>query len=370
MNNKTVNILVIDDSLVFRHAVEDSLRGEDGVEIIGSVRNGVRAMEFIALTPPDLVTLDVEMPDMDGLETLKQIQAFNTQHNLKPGIGVIMLSSHTKKGAESTISALESGAFDFITKPVEKSELESIASLKRLLLPRIHHFASMRSLGKPINRPTTQPVAPTMLAPLSTESSSGAIKAVVIGLSTGGPKALSEMLPLLSQKVKLPIFIVQHMPEKFTLSLAESLARKCTHKVKEGEDCELVDANTIYIAPGGRHMLLRLSGSGAIISVTDHPPENGCRPSVDVLFRSVPAVYGSGVVAIILTGMGSDGSKSLRTLKRSGCAILAQDEATSVVWGMPGCAVATGFTDEIVPLMEIPEMVVSVISQRAAIGVK
>lgn len=369
MAELTVKIIIVDDSLVFRHAVQDALRGEPGIEVVGSARNGVRAMELISSKPPDLVTLDLEMPEMDGVETLKAIQAYNARHINTPGIGVIMLSAHTKKGAESTIMALEAGAFDFVTKPAESSETESIASLKRSLLPRIHHFASMRALGKQRPSSLVKPT-PSRIKEKKEVPASRAIEAVVIGVSTGGPKALGDILPQLSELVKLPILIVQHMPEKFTQSLAESLAKKCSHKVKEGENGEVVDKGTIYIAPGGRHMMLRLSSAGPVISLSDQPAENGCRPSVDVLFRSLPAVFGSGVVAVIMTGMGNDGSNSLRALKRAGVSIIAQDEASSVVWGMPGSAVSTGFVDEIVSLMDLPQKIATMIFKRAAIAGK
>jgi two-component system, chemotaxis family, protein-glutamate methylesterase/glutaminase len=368
MIDKAINVLIVDDSRVFRHVVEDALCNEPGIAIIGSVRNGVRAMEAIAARQPDLVTLDIEMPDMDGLETLQAIKRFNTEHPLIADIGAIMLSAHTKKGAESTIRALEAGAFDFVTKPSGDSETENIAALNRSLVPRIHHFASLRMLNKqPIRENRVPPIRENSLAgaeSVAAVQSSASIRAIAIGVSTGGPRALSDMLPTLSENVELPIFIVQHMPEKFTQSLAESLDKKCHHRVKEGEDGEVIDSSTIYIAPGGRHLLLRQSSSGPIITITDQPPENGCRPSVDVLFRSLPAVYGGNVVAVILTGMGNDGSGGLRAIKRAGARTIAQDEATSVVWGMPGSAVETGLIDQVIPLMQIPAKIKEMLVQK------
>ena len=367
MDKIITTVLIVDDSLVYRHAIEDALKDEPDIKVIGSVRNGVKAMEFIAVSQPCLVTLDLEMPDLDGIETLKAIQQFNADHALVPGINVIMLSAHTKKGAESTMQALEMGAFDFITKSETTNETESIAALKLALIHRIHHMSSLSLLGRQTHVKTQPPSLTVAEAtPFEKNKSSAAtkIKAIVIGVSTGGPKALLNMLPGLCSKVTLPIFIVQHMPEKFTQSLAESLGKKCSHRVKEGTDGELVTSKTVYIAPGGRHMLLRKSGANTVISINDQPPENSCKPSVDILFRSIPVIYNGDAVAIVLTGMGTDGTKSVRALKREGVFIIAQDEETSVVWGMPGSAVATGLVDTVVPLMKIPDVVADYICRR------
>lgn len=361
MDKMITTVLVIDDSLVYRHAIEIALKDEPGIEVIGSVRNGLKAMEFISSNQPHLVTLDIEMPELDGIETLKAIQKFNADHALMPGIKVIMLSAHTKKGAEITMQALEMGAVDFIVKPATTDESESIAELKRALIHRIHHVSSLRLLGRHVPAKALQssfevPVTVNLVKNESSRTTN--IKAIAIGISTGGPKALVEMLPILCAKIMLPIFIIQHMPESFTRSLAESLGRRCSHIVKEGVDGEIVAGKTVYIAPGGRHMLLQKSGANTIISINDQPPENNCRPSIDAFFRSIPSVYKGDAIAIVMTGMGSDGTKSIRALKREGSFIIAQDEETSIVWGMPGSAVATGLVDAVAPLMKIPDVVI------------
>jgi two-component system chemotaxis response regulator CheB len=358
----SIKVLIVDDSLIFRHAVQETLAGEDGIEIVGSVRNGKKAMEFLESGHADVVTLDLEMPEMDGLATLREIQ----QRNSQPGtskVGVIMLSAHTRKGADTTLQALELGAFDFIQKPSSSSEDESIALLKRSLVPKIHHFGTTQILtagrkpesceGVPASTPVKEPGTRTE-GPFV---SPGKTDIIVIGVSTGGPRSLSEMLPLLCERTDAPILIVQHMPPTFTTSLAESLDKKCRHKVKEGNAGDYVTPNTVYVAPGGVHMVVRKSGAEVMVGTNSQPPENGCRPSVDVLFRSVATTYAHNITAIIMTGMGNDGSKSLRALKRNGARIIAQDEASSVVWGMPGSAVKTGLVDEVLSLLNIPKAV-------------
>ncbi|QTA90483.1 protein-glutamate methylesterase/protein-glutamine glutaminase [Desulfonema magnum] len=370
-------ILIVDDSRIFRSAIEESLSGEDDIEVIGSVRNGIKAIEFIRSHRPDLVTLDIEMPDMDGLETLKEIRKINASDNNIPPIGVIMVSSVTNKGADITIKALEAGAFDFITKPEGKMLAESIEILHRRLVIKIRYFASRRIssyLAKGPVRLSSSPVYKQKSARSGTMSArpgafvSSRIKAILIGVSTGGPRALAEILPPLCEKVSVPIFIVQHMPPTFTQSLANSLNLRCSYTVTEGLNNSVVQERHVYIAPGGRHMLLRRRRGNILIITNKQPPEKGCRPSADVLFRSAATVYGGDVIAIILTGMGADGTKGAGTLKRSGAYVIAQDEESSVVWGMPGSAEASGNVDKILPLENIPEAVSDIIHRLKGAG--
>jgi len=358
-----IRVLIVDDSLIFRHAVSDALKNEPDIAVVGSVRNGVKALEFIAENEVDVISLDLEMPDMDGRETLDRLQAINEERKDKRPIGVLMLSSKTVAGARATIDALERGAFDFIAKPIDGNEADNIALLTRELVPRIRQYMKSGSTGAHRATLARAGVASAKAVTVATSIEvkgiyAGKARAIVIGVSTGGPRALSDMLPLLCEKTSLPIFIVQHMPPTFTASLAESLGRRCTHRIKEGAAGDLVAPRTVYIAPGGQHMLVTLNSLGEpILAINDQPPENGCRPSVDVLFRSASAIYGSELVAVILTGMGNDGTSSLRPLKRAGARIIVQDEETSVVWGMPGSAVETGLVDEVRPLLEIPAAV-------------
>lgn len=356
---KKIKILIVDDSDIFRKLMRKALAAEKDIEITGAVDNGTQVMNAIKTSRPDLITLDVEMPEMDGLETLDIIQRYNRQHPNQRAIGVIMVSALTRTGADVTVKALENGAFDFITKPQEENVGESIAALRRSLIVKIRHFSVM-SMGKRVGKRVRQEVSMSRgKGAAKTKRVSrklpDRIRAVLIGVSTGGPKALAEILPKLSETVDLPVFIVQHMPPGFTASVAKNLDSQCTHRVAEAADGEAVEDRRIYIAPGGKHMMLREKGYNDKRVITgDGPLENGFRPSVDVLFRSAASVYGGDVIAIIMTGMGSDGTKGLGALKRAGAYTIAQDEASSVVWGMPGNAVEAGYIDEVLPLSEIP----------------
>lgn len=339
-----IKILIVDDSRVFRNLVEKSLAAQTDMKVIGSVRNGIKALEFIHTSRPDIVTLDVEMPDMDGLETLKAIEAVNRETASLPPIGALMLSAHTDKGADATIKALEAGAFDFITKPVSTGAEESMDLLKNQLIAKIRLFTTRSSS-------VVLPVAKVQsLLRNRTE-----IQAIMIGISTGGPQALIKLLPKLCQKTDLPIFIAQHMPATFTQSLAKSLDNVCRFSVAEAQNDTKVINRCVYLAPGGRHLLLRRKGNEVYTVINDHPPENRCRPSVDILFRSAATIYKGNVIAMILTGMGEDGVKGMSTLKRAGAYTIAQDEASSVVWGMPGSAIASGNVDEVLALEAIPK---------------
>jgi len=375
---KPTKVLIVDDSRIFRSFVEESLADSDDICVVGSVWNGRKAMDFIHANPPDLVTLDVEMPTMDGLETLEAIRVYNhhlfgsrqlnTAARARRPIGVIMLSSLTVRGADITIKALEMGAFDFITKPQGQNLKANIESLKHQLLVKIRHFTARNTalkIPKPAprirhahltaSRPSTPLPAPTL----------GGIQAVIIGVSTGGPRALATLLPPLCEETKAPIFIVQHMPPTFTQSLAKSLNAKCRYTVIESRTEDVVRDQYIYIAPGGRHLLIRKKNNKIYTIVNDQAPEQGYRPSVNVLFRSAAATYGGKAIAIILTGMGSDGTKGAGILKRTGAYIIVQDKETSVVWGMPGSVYASGSADQMLPLEKIPQAVIALSRNRS-----
>jgi len=358
-----IRILIVDDSRIFRSAVEELLSRESDIEVIGSVWNGIKAIEFIKQNPPHLVTLDVQMPDMDGIETLQAIQEINATRKTSEQIGVIMLSSHTQKGADTTVKALEMGAFDFIPKPESRNLQENIHILCQQLLVKIRNYAAAHIPAFATAKPQTdRPLKPT--AAKSRPASAG-INAILIGVSTGGPKALAELLPPLCEKIDVPIFIVQHMPPTFTQSLAKSLNSKCRYEVLECSDSDIAQERHAYIAPGGRHMVLDKRQQNIRTIINDRPPEKGCRPSVDLLFRSAATAYGQNAIAIILTGMGSDGTDGARELKEKGAYIIAQDEDSSVVWGMPGSAKAAGIVDEILPLQEIPAAVIALLAKSA-----
>jgi two-component system chemotaxis response regulator CheB len=347
---ETTRVLIVDDSCLFRGALEQALAGIPGVAVVGSVWNGVRALEFLQHHAVDLVTLDLEMPQLGGLETLRAIQQLNAARPAVPPVGVLLVSAHTAEGAAGTIEALEAGAFDFVTKPAEATPEASLAYLRQQLRAKVGHFQAGRSSPVEAAR-VVAPVPPRVPAPVGARRS---VRAVLIGVSTGGPAALAQLLPDLTGRVSAPVLVVQHMPAGFTRHLADSLARKCPVPVVEAADGQVVQAATVYIAPGNRHLLVRAQGEGRVVTVVnDQPPQHGCRPSADVLFRAAAAAYGAEAVGIILTGMGRDGTDGLGALKRSGAATIAQDERSSVVWGMPGNATAAGHVDQVLPLARI-----------------
>jgi len=355
MNPEPLRVLIVDDSRIFRSALEEALKGHPAVRVVGSVWSGEKAVDFVRDSPPDLVTLDVNMPGRGGLETLSDIRRLDASHPDRPPVGVLLVSALTERGAAVTVEGLARGAFDFIRKPDGPDEKANAAILRQQLLEKIDLFAQRR---KPPTVVADRPRKPAAAAP---SVPTGRFRAVAIGSSTGGPEALALLLPELTRRSTVPLFIVQHLPQGMTHFFAESLARKCSYRVVEASDGEVVELRTAYVAPGGRHMVLRKQGDRVTIGLNDQPPENGCRPSVDVLIRSVAAAYPRSVIAIILTGMGTDGAKALGPLKRSGAYVIAQDEATSVVWGMPGAAVASGQVDDVLPLEGIAPTVASLL---------
>lgn len=352
----TIKVLIVDDSRIYRGILDTALKTVPGLQIVGSVRDGFKALEFIKKTPPDIVTLDVEMDEMDGLETLKEIQKLNKRKTNKE-VKVIMVSSHTTSGAEATIKSLEYGAIDFIPKPSTSNPTNSINYLKRELGEKLIAFGGKQIHTQVISSPSPQIEARPTPRITTLTKTSNKYNAILIGISTGGPKALTELIPNLTNGISLPILIVQHMPATFTKALADSLNVKSSYTIKEATDDEIVKPKHAYIAPGGKHMIVRKVGTTEKISITDQPAEEGCKPSVNIMFRSAAITYAGKSIALILTGMGSDGTKGLAPLKRSGTYIIAQDKASSVVWGMPGSAVSSGNVSKVVPLNKIAETV-------------
>ncbi len=346
MTSLSLRILIVDDSRIFRSALEEALKGLPGVTVVGSVWSGEKALEFIQATPPDLVTLDLNMPGRGGLATLSDIGRLNAASPERPPIGVLIVSALTERGAAITVEGLARGAFDFLRKPEGPDERANAESLRRQMHEKIAAFRQSRRRSAGAS-PAFAP-GPPASAPRP-----GPFGAVAIGSSTGGPQALARVLPELTRAAAVPVFLVQHLPAGMTHYFAESLARICSCPVVEAAEGMTVERGTVYLAPGGRHMVVRLRGSDRVIGLNDQPPENGCRPAADVLFRSVAVAYPRSVLAIVLTGMGTDGAMGLGPLKRSGAYILAQDEPSSVVWGMPGAAVATGHVDAVLPLDRI-----------------
>ncbi|MDY0273989.1 MAG: chemotaxis response regulator protein-glutamate methylesterase [Desulfomicrobium sp.] len=347
-----LRIVVVDDTIIYRKILSDILMEIPGVEVVGTASNGKIALSKIASLKPDIITLDVEMPIMNGLETLEALQKDY------PEVGVIMLSTLTKRGSDITMKALELGAFDFIAKPDADARQENIEFLKNALAPRIKAYGKRLEFKRLLRQKQQGLTRVVQAAPRPFVSSlppmrSGKSKAIAIGVSTGGPNALATMLPKLP-KLGVPIFIVQHMPPIFTKSLAESLNNKCQYTVREAGHNETVLPDVIYIAPGGKQMRVVAGANGSkCIQITDDPPENNCKPAVDYLFRSVAREYGALTTGVIMTGMGGDGTLGLKVLKSFGAVTIGQDAESCVVYGMPKTAIEAGVVDVVAPLDSI-----------------
>jgi two-component system chemotaxis response regulator CheB len=370
-----LRVLVVDDAVFFRRVLSDALASLPGVEVVGSAANGRLALQKIRDLRPDLVTLDIEMPEMDGLAVLDGLRRSG-----EPEVEVIVVSALTQRGGDLTMRALEKGAFDFITKPEAATPEQGREALLRELAPRVLAIARRLEL-RAILRGNSSPVRPGVpalkVAPervpedlglsgiaMRMQRVSNPMKPeiVLIGVSTGGPEALAKLLPAIPGDIGVPILIVQHMPPIFTKSLADSLAAKCVLRVREAVHGEFPEPNTVYIAPGGRHMRVGAEADNRLVlELTDDPPENNCRPAVDYLFRSVACHFPGRAMAVILTGMGSDGTLGLRLLKRHGCSVVAQDEASCVVYGMPKAAVDANLADVILPLEFIASRITAIV---------
>jgi len=363
-----LRVLVADDSILFRRVLSDALATLPEVEVVGTAANGKLALAKVRELKPDLLTLDMEMPELDGLGVLDALREGGDK------VDIIVVSALTKRGGDLTMQALKKGAFDFITKPEGLTAEQSRALILQELTPRIKTLVSryaIRSLLKgsgmaekpSVPAETASAVTPAVpsAAPRGDDLTrrlqriSGQQRAdlVVIGVSTGGPAALSQVIPKLPVNLGVPVLIVQHMPAMFTRSLADSLALQSQLKVVEAQDGDQLKPNCVYIAPGGRQMKLVRDGQFHQIRITDDPPENHCRPAVDYLFRSVAQSFSGSVLAVILTGMGSDGTTGIRLLKRQNAFIIAQDEASCVVYGMPKSAVESGVVDQVLPLDQV-----------------
>jgi two-component system chemotaxis response regulator CheB len=362
----SLRVLVVDDTIIFRRAVSDALAGQPGIEVVGTASNGKLALARISALQPDLITLDIEMPEMNGIEVLQAMNAGG------PQVGAIVLSSLTTRGGEMTMRALELGAFDFLTKPDGGGAAQNVEDLRTRLVPMIRAYARRREIRSILNGASSAPPREVVAAPLipadraSRPVARSGPPLILIGVSTGGPVALARLVPALPRDLGVPVFIVQHMPALFTKPLAASLAAKSAIRVKEGEEGEVAVANCAYIAPGGTQMKLAHGPNGEVlIRICDDPPENNCKPAVDCLFRSVALNFPGRAIAAILTGMGNDGTAGLRMLKRGGCFAIAQDEPSCVVFGMPREAIQAGVVDMVEPLDRIAGAII-----RALRGVR
>ncbi len=334
-----IRVLIVDDSAVIRNLLGDVFASDPELEVVGTAANGRLALTRIPGVRPDLITLDVDMPGMDGLETITEIR------KLYPRLPVIMFSSLTERGAVATLDALARGAIDYVAKPTGADGAEAArACVLAELIPKIKSLGALRKRS-----PQRAPVGPA-LAPARAPAR---IDIVAIGSSTGGPNALNELLPQFPADFPVPIVIVQHMPPLFTRLLADRLNNRARLTVREGQQGQKLKTGQVWIAPGDQHMTVVRKGTEVVLALKRGPPENSCRPAVDVLFRSVAQAYGANALAVVLTGMGSDGTRGARAIRDAGGEIIVQDEATSVVWGMPGNVVAASLADRICPLANI-----------------
>jgi two-component system chemotaxis response regulator CheB len=345
--SETIRVLVVDDSAFMRRMISRVFEQDASVQVVGQACDGTEALAKIDELRPHVVTLDIEMPEMDGMETLRQIMA---RHH---GVRVIMVSSLTERGAQVTIEALLKGASDYVTKPLPSAG-DAWAHLSAELLFKVKQFFS----GEP---KAPRDAAAAGYSGLRTARASvprgPAPEICAIGVSTGGPTALMDSLPMLPKHFPLPIVIVQHMPAEFTSMLAKRLDAACQINVEEGRDGMTLRAGSAVLAPGGFHMRVLRQHGQLVVKLDEGPKENSCRPAVDVIFRSIAEQMEGRAVAAVLTGMGYDGLAGARQLKALGATILAQDEATSVVWGMPGAVVAAKLADAVLPIREIaPEL--------------
>ena len=338
-------ILIADDSVVIRRVLANVLSEEPDLEVVGTAPDGRLALAKVSQSNPDLIILDVQMPNLDGLDTLKEIRLHY------PSLPVVMFSQFTRAGAETTIDALLLGAQDYEEKPRGGNLEESVKRVKENLVPKIR--ALCRAPKETAEEAAGSPRPRHRKKNRPTASSPFCAEIVVIGTSTGGPSALSSLLSGLPSGLSAPLLIVQHMPAVFTESLAGRLALKTPIKVREARDAESIEEGMARLAPGDNHMAVGLVGGVPKLKVFQGPHVNSCRPSVDVLFQSAAALYGDKVLGVILTGMGQDGLRGCEAIRENGGQVLAQDEASSVVWGMPGAVVHAGLADQVLPLNEI-----------------
>lgn len=364
-----VRLMVVDDSAFMRRIVSDAASQIEGIEVVGAARNGQEALENIPRLKPDLITMDIEMPQMDGIEALKIVRRDY------PAIQVIMLSAYSKSGSDVTMEALKLGALDFIEKSMDRknpgagnltTQLEDKLKVARTLtgsdmlknrnLPEDWKIPGEKRLpGDGVTSPSPRMMTESAQSSLSSAYDYGKVRAVVIGASTGGPKVLFQIIGSLPKGLSVPVFIVQHMPKGFTASFAERLDSECTLDVVEAKHNMAISPGTVYVAPGDSHMTVEYGR----IRLDERPKVHGVRPAVDLLFESAVRRYGKETLGILLTGMGRDGTAGMAAIKEVGGYNLVQDKGSCVVYGMPGNAAASGVVDEILT----PEQIVDRISR-------
>lgn len=343
-----IRVLVVDDSVVIRKLVTDILSGDSEIEVAGIAANGRIALDKITQLNPDIVTMDVEMPEMNGLEALAALRKTH------PKLPVIMFSTLTERGGVTTLEALSLGATDYVTKPSNVgSATAGQERVREELIPKIKALCGRRQVFT-ANAVALSPTLRNRITSPAMQTPSGKmVEIVAIGVSTGGPNALAALLPDIPASLPVPVVIVQHMPPVFTRLLAERLNASSPLTVREGTAGYELKPAEAWIAPGNYHMVLEKTALGSRIALQQEAQENSCRPAVDVLFRSVERIYGGATLAVILTGMGQDGLRGCEMIREAGGQILVQDEASSVVWGMPGYVANAGLADKVLPLDQI-----------------
>lgn len=355
-----VRVMVVDDSAVIRGLLTRALEGDPDIRVAASVGDGQMAINSLQRTSIDVIVLDIEMPVMDGLTALPKLLA------IAPQVKIIMASTLTLRGADISMRCLSAGAADYIPKPTSTREIGGAEDFKRELVSKVKALGAAARRAGSRTRGELRPLAPLAPAFVKREpppvtlrppaaSAGAALKPdlIAIGSSTGGPQALFEVLSHLKGGVTQPIMITQHMPATFTTILAEHITRQCGLNAQEAKDGEPIVPGRCYIAPGDFHMLVHQRAGTNVIALTKDPPENFCRPAVDPMMRTIVRAYGRKVLACILTGMGQDGLKGCTELVNAGGTLIAQDEASSVVWGMPGAVAQAGICSAVLPLKEI-----------------
>ncbi|MBN4054175.1 chemotaxis response regulator protein-glutamate methylesterase [Nitrospira defluvii] len=347
--SELIRVLIVDDAIVVRRAVSEALSPDPEIVVVGTAEDGKVALRKIEELKPDVLVLDIEMPVCDGFEVLRELRRTQSK------TWTVMFSTLTQRGAGQTIEALSLGAHDYVSKPSAIASIngyrEGIEQVASELIPKIKQFKK-RAPGH-LQSMKGGKVLLTSSKPSRAIKPRNTPEVVAIGISTGGPEALSKLLPGIPKTFPVPILIVQHMPPLFTKLLAERLNSDAGIKVQEGADGMILEAGVAYIAPGDYHLALQKTGTKVSIVLNQDPPENSCRPAADYLFRSVSDVYGDRALGLIMTGMGSDGLKGMRKMKAKGATLIAQDEASSVVWGMPAAVVKEGLTESVLPLDQL-----------------
>jgi two-component system, chemotaxis family, protein-glutamate methylesterase/glutaminase len=360
-----VRVVLVDDSAVIRRLLGGILEGVDGIEVVGTAHNGRAAVERAPRLRPDVIVLDIEMPEVDGLAALPQLKA------LLPATAVIMFSTLTERAASATLEALARGADDYVTKPSNTGSFERTAEqVREVLVPKILALGPRRRAARPrpvAAAPPRTPAAPAAPAPPAAPILDVPPALVALGVSTGGPQALARILPALPADLPVPVLVTQHMPPIFTRLLAERLDAQCAVAVREAAPGAVAGPAEVWIAPGGAHLVVRAGAGGEVrLDLDDGPPVHSCKPAVDVMTRSAVDAFGAAVLAVVLTGMGTDGGGGAEAVRRAGGRVIAQDEATSVVWGMPGAVVRAGLATDVLPLEQIPARLVQLTAPTAS----